>query len=185
GEEDFYQLEAEWRALPAPLDDMNGIYISGNNHSDDLFMFIKRKLEGLEPDTRYSLTFGARFATNADSGCFGIGGAPGEDVTVKAGATDHEPLADGQSQGHIRMNIDHGAQSNGGSDAIVIGNIANSQDDCVDDRYELKDLDSEGLPFEAFTDSQGALWVLFATDSGFEGTTGIYYTRVEIRAEKL
>lgn len=186
GDAALYQLESQWtQALPSPLEPQGAIYISGSNQSDDLFMFIKRRLTGLKPDTRYALTFGVEIATNADSGCFGIGGAPGEDVVVKAGATEHEPLPDQQSQGNLRMNIDHGDQSNGGSDAIVIGNVAGSQTDCTDDVYELKTLDNEDTPFEVFTGGEGALWALFATDSGFEGTTSIYFTRMRIVAEEI
>jgi hypothetical protein len=182
----IFDLESEWGALPAPLASMNGIFISGNNHSDDLFMYIKRRLSGLKPDTRYALSFGVEFATNADSGCVGIGGAPGESVSMKAGAMDDEPEADVAGGGIVRMNIDHGNQSADGSDAIVIGNIANTQTDCgADNSYELKTLDNEDAPFEVFTGADGTLWVLFATDSGFEGTTGIYFTRLEIIAEEI
>lgn len=184
GEELFYELVSEWRQLPVPLDTLNGIYISGNNHSDDLFMYVKRKLDGLMPNTRYSLIFYVQIATNADSGCVGVGGAPGESVNVKAGATSFEPVANQYSQVNIRMNIDHGNQGSGGSDAIVIGNIASTQTDCVDELYELKNLDSSSLPFAAYTDQEGSLWALFATDSGFEATTSIYFTYLEIRAEK-
>ena len=99
GQENFYALESEWKALPAPLAAMNGIFISGNNHSDNLFMYAKRRLTGLKPNTRYSLIFGVEFATNADSGCAGIGGAPGESVAVKVGAAEDEPEADQLSQG--------------------------------------------------------------------------------------
>jgi hypothetical protein len=179
-----FNLESEWGALPAPLASMNGIFISGNNHSDDLFMYIKRRLSGLKPDTRYALSFGVEFATNADSGCSGIGGAPGEGVSVKVGATDDEPEEVIAGGGMIRMNIDHGNQSADGSDAVVIGNIANSQTDCINEIYELKTLDNEASPFEVYTGADGTLWALFATDSGFEGTTGIYYTRLEIIARE-
>lgn len=185
GEDEFYELTSEWTALPVPLASRNGIFISGNNHSDDLFMYIKRRLGGLKPDTRYAISFGVEFATNADSGCFGIGGAPGEGVAVKVGATGEEPAASELSQGTLRMNIDHGDQSNGGSDAIVIGNIANTQTDCANEVYELKTLDSEDFTFEVFTGSAGELWAVFATDSGFEGTTGIYFTRLEIVAREI
>ncbi len=180
----IYELESEWRALPAPLASMSGIFISGNNHSDDLFMYIKRRLTGLKANTRYALSFGVEFATNADSGCSGIGGAPGEGVVVKAGATEDEPEAEVAGGGMVRMNIDNGNQSADGSDAIVIGNIANTQTDCTDERYELKTLDNEASPFEAFTGTDGTLWALFATDSGYEGTTGIYFTRLEIIARE-
>jgi hypothetical protein len=185
GQEELYELESAWGALPPPLASLNGIFISGNNHSDDLFMYIKRRLVRLKPDTRYALTFEVEFATNADSGCFGIGGSPGESVTVKAGATRHESLADRRSQGNLRMNIDHGDQSSGGSDAIAIGDVAGSGTDCMDEIYELKTLSSDGVPFEAYTGGDGALWALFATDSGFEGATGIYFTRIRIIAREI
>jgi hypothetical protein len=180
----MFELESGWGALPAPLATMNGIFISGNNQSDDLFMFIKRRLTGLKANTRYDVSFGLEFATNADSGCLGIGGAPGEGVWVKVGATEDEPEAEVEGGGMVRMNIDKGNQSANGSDAVVIGNIANTQTDCADERYELKTLDNEDSPFEVFTGGDGALWALFATDSGYEGTTGIYFTRLEIIARE-
>lgn len=185
GEESFYELSSQWKQLPAPLDLINGINISGFNHSDDLFMYVKRELSGLKPYTRYSLTFHLQLATNADSGCAGVGGAPGEAVFVKAGATSFEPVANQEINGVLRMNVDHGNQSVGGSDAIVIGNLANTQTDCTDSLYELKDFDSSMLSFEVFTDQKGTLWGLFATDSGFEGITSLYYTSIQIRAEEV
>jgi hypothetical protein len=180
----FYELESRWTVLPAPLDSMHGIFISGSNHSDDLMMYIKRRLTGLKPNTRYALTFGVEFATNADTGCAGAGGAPGEGVTVKAGANKEEPTTETDDHGVLRLNIDHGDQNSGGSDAIVIGDIAGMHTDCTDDVYELKTLDSEGFSFEAYTGDSGELWAIFATDSGYEGRTGIYFTRLEIRAEE-
>lgn len=185
GEEVFYELSSEWKQLPVPLEVLNGINVSGNNHSDDLFMYIKRELSGLKPNTRYSLSFNSQIATNADSGCVGIGGAPGESVVVKVGATSYEPIANQQSQGSIRMNLDYGNQSVGGSDAIVVGNLANTQTDCIDNIYEQKDFDNVASTFEVFTEQEGTLWALFATDSGFEGTTSIYFTYLEIRAEEM
>jgi hypothetical protein len=185
GEEDFYELSSERRQLPVPLDSYNGIYVSGNNHSDDLFMYLKKELSGLKPNTRYSLSFVLQIATNAPTGCVGIGGAPGESVTVKAGAVSYEPIANRQSDGYLRMNVDHGGNSVVGSDAIVVGNLANTQTDCRNRSYELKDFDNELYPFEVYTNPKGSVWAYFATDSGFEGTTSIYYTYLEISAKEI
>jgi hypothetical protein len=146
-------------------------------------MFIKRRLSGLKPDTRYDLVFGVEIATNADSGCAGIGGQPGEDVVVKVGATTQQPEV-AASMGMMRLNIDQGNQSSSGSDATVIGNIASSQTDCTDDKYELKILNNEEAPFEVYTDGDGAVWAIVGTDSGFEGTTGIYFTHLQILAQE-
>src|SRR5688572_31086285 len=41
GEEAFYELDAGLRPLPTPLGSGTSLFISGNNHSDDLFMYYK------------------------------------------------------------------------------------------------------------------------------------------------
>ncbi|PCJ40785.1 MAG: hypothetical protein COA99_09220, partial [Moraxellaceae bacterium] len=154
GEEEFYELSSEWKPLPIPLDSLNGIRLTGNNHSDDLFMYIKRELVGLKPNTKYQLSFRLQIATNASSGCIGVGGAPGESVVVKAGVTSYEPIANEFSQGFLRMNVDHGDFVTGGSDAIVVGNLANTQTDCIETVYELKNYRNTINSFEAFTNQE-------------------------------
>ena len=53
-----YQLSFGYASLPTPLDTTrHALRISGRNGSDDLFMFISRKVEGLTPLTRYHLSF--------------------------------------------------------------------------------------------------------------------------------
>lgn len=94
-------------------------------------------------------------------------------------------MHDGGGTQYYRINIDHGNQSQGGNDAIVIGNVANTQTDCLNTIYELKVLNNAAIPFEISTDQVGSIWVLFATDSGFEGITNIYFTRVKIIAEEI
>lgn len=92
GEETFYELDVAHSKLPEPLDqNQNTIKQVGNNHSDDLFMFLKRKVTGLQPDQQYDVTFAIEFATDAPSNSFGVGGSPGSSVYIKAGATQMEP----------------------------------------------------------------------------------------------
>ena len=65
---------------------------SGNSHSDDLLMFVKRKLTGLTPNQTYQATFDIQIATNTADDCVGVGGSPGENVYIKAGMTENEPI---------------------------------------------------------------------------------------------
>ena len=45
GEDDFYELVSDYRPLEAPLNtDESALIISGNNHSDDLWMYYKGRL---------------------------------------------------------------------------------------------------------------------------------------------
>src|SRR5437588_4791275 len=113
----FYELLAEIRNLPPELGtNGTGFYIQGNNHSDDLFMFLKRRLDssdGIVAGQTYQITFTLVFASAAQSGCLGVGGSPGEGVTLKAGASPAEPLAlltpppsDPRGASALRMSVD-------------------------------------------------------------------------------
>jgi hypothetical protein len=179
---EFYELRYEYMQLPEPLEDESGLLISGNNHSDDLFMYVTKKFTGFQPSSRYELEFEVVLATNEPSGCFGIGGAPGESVYVKAGATTYKPESENLGTGNFSMNLDKGNQSSSGSNAFTIGNIANGLP-CVPARqYVMKSLNSDGQSFELLTDPDGILWLMFGTDSGFEGTTSIYYLSGKLTA---
>ncbi len=78
-------------------------------------MYYKSRLTGLMPNTLYRAGFVLGLATNAPRGCTGVGGAPGESVYLKAGVSAVEPVAILAGDGHLRMNIDKGNQSNGGA----------------------------------------------------------------------
>jgi hypothetical protein len=106
GQEEFYELNFEYSVLPKPLDSSIGsLRQSGNNHSDDLFMFIRRQIKNLEPNSNYKLSFEIEFATNVADGMFGVGGSPGESVIIKAGAVANKPGKVAKSGFYI-MNID-------------------------------------------------------------------------------
>ena len=183
-DEAIYHLQSDYRTLPAPLDtSQRALFISGVNRSDDLFMYWKGQIVGLSPGTRYRASFEVEFATNVPSGCAGVGGAPGENVYIKAGATDIEPesvLADGS---YLVMNIDKGNQSTSGENAVVLGDIASSQP-CGggDPQWELKQLTSMET-VDVTADTDGRIWLLIGSDSGFESITSLYYTRVFVTFE--
>jgi len=182
GEKQAYELVAGHEKLPAPLDQSRrGILLSGNNHSDDLFMFLKRQLTGLQPETEYDIAVRVEFATNAPRGCAGVGGSPGESVVIKAGASAVEPDTVIDAEGMVRFNLDKGEQLEAGADAVVLGNIASSNTDCFNPRYELKTLDSGNQELTAMTDANGRLWVFVGSESGFEAKTSLYYTMIRLK----
>jgi hypothetical protein len=178
GDSVFYELEFKHDLLPANLSTTRkALKISGNNHSDDLFMFIKRKLTGLRPNATYKVLFNVRFASNVPTGTVGVGGSPGESVYVKAGATGIEPKKV-LTEGFYVMNIDKGNQSEGGTDMQVIGNVAVAAN--TTQYTEVYRNNSSVSPFQVKANNQGEVWVILGTDSGFESTTTLYYTSVDI-----
>ena len=174
-DQSIYELHHEHGPLPDGLEG-SGIYVKGHNRSDDLFMFLKRRVDGLRPNTEYAVSMSIDLATNVPEGLIGIGGSPGGSVFVKAGASTTEPVALEDGKGYLRMNIDKGNQSRGGEAMAVLGNVAHA--DVLDREYRIKTLDSADLPLGATTDGQGRVWLVVGTDSGFEGLTGLYYARV-------
>jgi hypothetical protein len=181
-DETFYELDSGWGALPTGLEG-NAIYLSGHNHSDDLFMFLKVQIDGLKPNTTYQVYFSIDLASNTPEGMMGIGGSPGESVYVKAGATTIEPEVIEADDGWLRMNIDKGNQASEGEDMINLGTIANPNidlDTFTGEEYALMTLDNQDYPFGMTSDAQGSAWVIVGTDSGFEGLTKVYYDLIEI-----
>jgi hypothetical protein len=183
GENAFYELVADYRPLPASLGAArNGLYISGNNHSDDLFMFYKHRVAGLRARAQYEVQIDAEIATDVPTGCGG-GGSPGESVFVKAGMAASEPTVASDASGSIRLvNFDKGNQGTSGRDALVLGTVANSRlceilGGQIVRQWELKSLRAPA-PLPIQTDDQGNAWILIGTESGFEGATRLYYTRV-------
>jgi hypothetical protein len=187
----FYQLKAEIRSLPPELGvSGTGFYIQGNDHADDLFMFLKRRLnsaDGIVAGQTYQITFTLVFASSAQSGCVGAGGAPGEAVWLKAGASPAEPTAqltpvssDPRVSPHLRMNVDKSDQSQGGIAASVTGNIANGQACDLGSRPFVSLQRTHQHTSLVNASSRGELWLLVGTDSGFEALTALYYQRIDV-----
>jgi cyclophilin family peptidyl-prolyl cis-trans isomerase len=179
----LYGLVAEERSLPANFGTGKGLYISGANRSDDLWMFWKKKITGLAPNTRYEITMDLELASNETTGAVGVGGSPAESVFLKTGATAVEPMVTTDSDGWLRMSIDKGNQSTSGYDAVVVGNIAKDSD--AGAGYALIFRNNRSARISARSAADGSLWLFFGTDSGFEGTTSIYYTRFTALLEPM
>ena len=59
---------------------------------------------------------------------------------------------------------------------VVIGNV--SPPDVVGDEHEIKMLNNSYAPLQVSSDADGKIWLIVGTDSGFEGLTALYYTRI-------
>lgn len=186
GEETFYELSSGLETLPTSLGTKRkGFKLSGNNHSDDLYMFVTKQVDGLEPNTRYDLRFKVTFGTNAQNNCMGIGGSPGNSVWIKVGATKTEPKAVNDGAGFLLLNVDKGNQATGGTDVILAGDFANTREcGSADVSYMKKSLITEKGAYTSITDDKGNLWIVLSTDSGFEGPTTIYFMELEVAATK-
>ncbi|MES2039081.1 MAG: hypothetical protein V4495_14710 [Pseudomonadota bacterium] len=172
-------IVTEYRTLPLPFSG-KGLYTFGTNRSDDLFIYIKKKYSGFAPNTEYALSFQATIVTNVATGCFGVGGSPGESVWFFGGASPIEPLTI-QKGNEFVMNIDRGGQAGSGKYAQVLGTIGNASTDCGQAPYMEKKLTNQ-TALNVKTEADGSLWILFGLDSGFESTSHIYYKNITVNA---
>jgi hypothetical protein len=185
GSEAFYELEAGIAPLP---DDLRGgataLRLRGNNHSDDLFLFARGPVDGLVPGATYDVRVNLVIASAAPAGAVGIGGAPGEGVSMKAGATTGEPTT-WVDRGFVLLDADKGNQSTGGANATVIGDLAVAT--TLDaPRFKLKRLAWGRRPaLQVTADATGRAWLFAGADSGFEGTTTLYLVRAKARLVRV
>ncbi|MEM0962129.1 MAG: hypothetical protein AAGK21_06250 [Bacteroidota bacterium] len=177
----------EHRPSPDGFQGSDGaLYLRGKNVSDDLLMYAKRRVSGLVPGATYVLSGSVVIGTPYGAGCDGPGGPPGEAVVVKLGASSAEPTTvpatrDGTA-GNV-LSIDIGGQNlqSRGADGISIGDVAADGGTCSGDGPSvpktLMILDGQ-LTVDA--DSDGQVWLLVGTDSGYEDVTSIYIDTIDI-----
>ncbi|MBH5316257.1 copper amine oxidase N-terminal domain-containing protein [Paenibacillus sp. GSMTC-2017] len=176
GDKSIYELENKRSLIPTPGNTTNfGYYIKGMNRSDDLFMFLNKKVTGLQPNTTYTANMSFNLYSNVSSGLIGIGGAPAEAVYVKAGVVNVKPGLK-IVEDYYRMNIDTGSQSQSGKDMKNIGNIGKLNAD--KEGYQAKLFTYET---KVTTDKNGDVYLIIGTDSGFEGLTTVYYDDIKVK----
>ncbi len=183
GVEEFYEFQHKYGKVP--IDGAgNGIFISGNNHSDDLFMGYVKPLEGFAPARTYHFSVSFKLATDVEGGLVGVGGSPSESVTVKCGVTQTVPAVLPVENGGItyyRLNIDAGWQSNSGKDMVVVGDMAKTENHRPGE-YEFKDFQAE---FDVAANILGEVYLIIGTDSGFEATTSYYLDDISVAWEEV
>lgn len=175
GVEEFYELRSGHEEVPI-ADAGKGLFLSGNNHSDDLFMGYYKELSGLVPETEYQFTVRFQLATNVEGDMVGIGGGPGGSVFVKCGVASKEPENSLDALNHFRLNIDKGSQSQSGADMTVVGTLAKEENNRPGE-YEFNEIETKVI---ARTDEAGTAYLVIGTDSGFEGVTSYYLDDISV-----
>lgn len=178
---DLYEMKHSHATLPSSITpSQSGIKVRGHNRSDDLCMYLSKKITDLEPNTTYALDITLQLASNVPTKAIGVGGAPGESVYIKIGASNIEPKKIKGTEGNYILSIDKGQQSQSGKDMTVIGHIGVSD---TTTQYTLIERKNNS-PFLQTTNNKGELWLLVGTDSGYEGLTEIYFANIAVQLHR-
>jgi hypothetical protein len=122
------------------------------------------------------MTVDLEVASSAPTNAVGAGGAPGEGVVMRAGATVIEPMKVNTGPIYL-MNIDHGQQALPGEDMDTLGHVGVSDTTTVFTMIHRSNLTH---PFTVTTDANGEVWACIGTDSGYESLTVLYYSTIAI-----
>jgi len=172
-EESIYALKFSHATLPQPLNTADGAVLqSGINRGERLFMYMVRRIDGLDVNRTYDVSIDVEFAAHTDDGA-------NQEVTLKAGATGFEPKRYVDARGFYRLNVDKGDQSGSGNDMQALGRLSNGSDN---GGYRLQHL-SNRTPLRVSADENGTMWVIVGTDSGIDAGTTIYYNTVTVSLE--
>jgi hypothetical protein len=180
GMESGIDFQGGQAALPSPLIG-GGFSLRGRNISDDLWMFAARALgpaQGIVPNADYDVAMTVLVASNAPSGCGGIGGAPGESVSLKGHVVNTLPRAI-VSGSKVSFSIAKGQQENIGPAALSFGNLANGDSCDAPPSYRILSRSAKSIAPVRAT-SSGNLWIYFGSDSGFEGASSYFIDGVMV-----
>ena len=176
----IYELAAGIRFMPRKLTHVprRGFYIQGHNRSDGLIMFLKRRLaapEGVVAGQDYRVEYVITVASNAATGCAGVGGAPGEAVHLRAGASPIEPIPVLLPNGDLQTNINLIRTT---SEA---GNIANGIDcEIAFPVFPFALIERPAQLAKVTANNNGEVWLFVGTTSAFEGLTRLYYQSIRV-----
>lgn len=171
----IYELSSGVVSLPESPS-THGFYLAGHNRSDDLFMFIKTRIIGLQGSSRYTANIETSLLSSAGDQCFGIGGSPGSSVYIKFGFGEIEP-----QQAEYYLNLDKGNQLSGGANANTIGDVTIADKPCESETFSAKTLTTTSeTELNLTTNADGSIWLFLGSDSGYEGYTKLYYDKITI-----
>lgn len=157
-----------------PLLTKKSVMLSGNNLNKDLFMYLRKRITRLSPNTEYTITFNVELASTCNTLTTNASGA----VYLKAGAVELEPLSVNVG-GYYRINVDKGNDAVSGEHLINLGDIITPETNAG---YAVlaRNNTMANSRYTARTNENGELWLVIGTDSSLEGKTTLFYTRVAV-----
>jgi hypothetical protein len=175
GDSALAELRYAYANKPPSLPEGKGLMLYGKSPNPELFMFIKKELTDLRPETDYTITVNVEVASSASAQANSL---VSPSVFLKVGAVSYEPQTF-KNADKVLINVDKGDDDQDGSEMLNIGNIIGVNS--FDYNLTLKSSSSKNpTPIMARTDSDGSLWIIVGTDSNFAGATTVFYSKVNI-----
>jgi len=177
GEEASFTFSFGHDTLPEPPGAGQGaLKLSGYSANSDMFMYIKKRVSGLQPNTVYYATFSIQFASDIPGSDNNPVVAEKDGVYISAGVATVEPVKKVEENGNYGLNIGKSNLNQNGENMVVMGTILNETEQSL---YALKTHSNEN-PLHFISDENGEAWIIIAVDSGIEAAITIYFNEISV-----
>lgn len=165
----IYHWDAKYATAPSLYEGAMALKLSCDNKSGDVFMFIKKKVAGLQPNTIYSLVYNVDVISDAGKG---------DGIILKAGASFIEPQKVIHDQ-RYELNLDKGTNSESGSDLFILGSLDATSDEVG---YLYTSFNNATAPrrFTLKSNNLGEIWLIIGTESNAPGINSVFFTKLQI-----
>ncbi|MBE9461187.1 hypothetical protein ACFP1I_20375 [Dyadobacter subterraneus] len=171
GQQDTIAFNIKQGKIPGATDSTSrGLGVSGKNIGDSLFLFIKKKITGLDPALTYKVAYEINIGTNYPDTV----GSAGRRIFIKAGASPNEPVKE-LAGNYYKTNLGLGALSKSGSEMMYLGTAGNGLDSVA---YRSIVRTNANLAVEVKPNADGEIWLCVGAETSYKGLIQLYYDRI-------
>ncbi len=169
---------------------MNALRLSAHPFWGNTFMFVKREIRGLEPNTNYFVYFETALAYGFADSLLADNKKKGS-LFIKASALTQEPVVSsstnllnpslndrGSQADSVRLGIDLGAFSQEGRDAMLVGRISVGSDDQKENTPLFGN--TLGRPFGVTSGRDGSVWIVFGAETDVQEKHILYISGLTV-----
>jgi hypothetical protein len=160
-------------SLPSAIDSLKfSLRMEGINPGDSIFLFMKKKVPGLNPEKTYKVSFDITIGTNYPN----LPDAVGKHINLKAGASPNEPVKILANK-YYTVSIKKGLWNVDGAEMAILGDVVNATGRAV---YQLANRNSSSKDITVKPDADGTIWLCVGEDINYTGKTVLYYDSINI-----
>ncbi|TKT91499.1 hypothetical protein [Dyadobacter frigoris] len=171
GQQDTIAFSIKQGKIPGATDSTSrGLGVSGKNTGDSLFLFIKKKITGLDPALTYKVAYEINIGTSYPDTV----GSAGRLIFIKAGASPNEPVKE-LANNYYNVSIEKGSLSKSGTEMFYLGTAGNGLDSVA---YRSIVRTNANLAVEVKPNAAGEIWLCVGAETSYKGLIQLYYDRI-------
>lgn len=171
GQQDTIAFNIKQGKIPGATDSTSrGLAVTGKNTGDRLFLFIKKKITGLDPALTYKVAYEINIGTSYPDTV----GSAGRLIFIKAGASPTEPVKQ-LANNYYNVSIDLGTLAKSGSEMMYLGTAGNGLDSVA---YRSIVRTNANLAVEVKPNAAGEIWLCVGAETSYKGLIQLYYDRI-------